>query len=121
RQRVGQATANEDGIDRLVLQGEDADGDRRARITVAGGDEAAAGAVDGDRLSGLRALEPGADRAREDPRVAGAHRSVAARLEDNSAHLRALAAADERPGATARLPHQPDGADRHLAIDRLAH
>src|SRR5579862_2361101 len=32
-----------------------------------------------------------------------------------------LAAPDERPGATARLAHEPDRPDRHLAVDRLAH
>src|SRR5205085_7973233 len=32
-----------------------------------------------------------------------------------------LPAADERPGATARFAHEPDRADRHLAVDRLAH
>src|SRR5207244_2790249 len=35
--------------------------------------------------------------------------------------LGALAAADERARAAARLAHQADRAERHLAIDRLAH
>src|SRR5207245_2431899 len=58
---------------------------------------------------------------REDPRVAAAHRPLAPRLERETPHSLALAAADEGARAAAGLAHQADRAERHLPIDRLAH
>src|SRR5213078_1423468 len=57
------------------------------RVAVASGEVTPAGGVDRDRLARLRALEARGDRAREDPRMAAAHRALAPRLEREAPHL----------------------------------
>ena len=86
RERLVQAAVDERGLDWLVVGGEDADGDRRPRVAVAGGEEAAVRRHHAHGLSGLRALESRGDRTREDPRVAGPDRAVAPRLERDHPH-----------------------------------
>src|SRR5207247_10609122 len=121
RERRGVAAPRDGRVDRRLLAREHAGRDRGLRVAVASGEVTPAGGVDRDRLARLRALEARGDRAREDPRMTAAHRALAPRLEREAPHLGALAAADERARAAARLAHQADRAERHLAIDRLAH
>src|SRR5207247_11305054 len=87
RQRLVQPAPDQRRVDRLLLVREHADRDRGLRVAVAGGEVTPAGGVDRDRLARLRALEARGDRAREDPRMAAAHRALAPRLEREAPHL----------------------------------
>src|SRR6058998_1561358 len=78
------------------------------------------------RSSLLRRPTPGARPARRTSSVVAALAALAPRLVRLAHHdypdgLLALAGADESARAAARLAHQADRAEDHLAIDRLAH
>ena len=55
RERLVEPAAHERRVERLVVGGEHTDGDRRPRVRIAGGDEAAVGRDHAHRLSGLGA------------------------------------------------------------------
>jgi len=85
-QGIVETPRHERAVDRLVFQGEDADGDRRAGMGIARRDEPAVGRDDADRVAGLHRIEAGGDGAREDPRMPGAHRCIPARLQGERPH-----------------------------------
>jgi len=73
-------------VDRLVDQGEDADGDRRAGMGIARCDESAVRRDDADWVARLHRVESGGDGAGEDPRMPGAHRRIPTWLQGERPH-----------------------------------
>ena len=85
RERLVEA-ADQRRVDRLVRAGEEADGDRRPRIAVPSGEEAAVRRQHAHRLARLCTFEAAGDRAREYPRVTGPDGALAPRLEGDHTH-----------------------------------